>query len=85
MPSSDLMTKTRQIPHHLQLAADVQTILNSKFPTSYMAKPIEPTPVLSGKDAEAFLSSTKQEERMPDKKRLNFLEECYRAYHQQKF
>ena len=45
-----------------------------------MARPFEPTPVLSGKDAERFVELTLKEERDPDPKRLAFLQECYEFY-----
>ena len=48
-----------------------------------MAKPIEPTPVLEGKDAEEFLKLTKKEELEVNQKKATFLHECFDIY--QKF
>ncbi len=49
-----------------------------------MAKPIEPTPVLSGKDAELFLEMTLRAEVTPDPERAKFLEECRKIYAERK-
>jgi hypothetical protein len=49
-----------------------------------MAKPIEPTPILEGKDAERFLRSMLNEQSHPDPKRLDFLKEAmasFKKYH----
>jgi hypothetical protein len=49
-----------------------------------MAKPIEPTPILEGKDAERFLQSMLNEQSHPDPKRLDFLKEAmasFKKYH----
>jgi len=43
-----------------------------------MAKPIEPTPVLKGKDAERFLKSIKESKYSESKDR--FLKECDQTY-----
>jgi hypothetical protein len=45
-----------------------------------MAKPIEPTPILEGKDAERFLQSMVSEQTDPDPKRLKFLEEAKESF-----
>jgi len=45
-----------------------------------MARPIPPTPILSGEDAKEFLRLTRQEEAHPNPKRLKFLRECYETY-----
>lgn len=50
-----------------------------------MARPIEPTPILSGKDAEKFLELTRDAELHPDPKRAKFLKECYELYLKHKF
>ncbi|MCX6772050.1 MAG: hypothetical protein NTX79_08450 [Candidatus Micrarchaeota archaeon] len=48
-----------------------------------MAKPIEPTPVLEGKNAENFLEQTRIEESAVNPKKAKFLHECFDIY--QKF
>ncbi|MFH0835640.1 MAG: hypothetical protein V1834_00570 [Candidatus Micrarchaeota archaeon] len=50
-----------------------------------MAKPIQPTPTLKGKDAERFLLLTEKVERNPDRKRALFLRECLAVYESHKF
>ncbi len=49
-----------------------------------MAKGIEPTPVLSGKDAENFLKQMREEETHPNAQKARFLEECFLLYSQRK-
>ena len=41
-----------------------------------MAKPIEPTPTLYGKDAQRFLKQMRKEEENPDPKRLKRIREA---------
>ncbi len=48
-----------------------------------MAKPIEPTPVLSGEDAKEFRRLTQEEERKVNPKKAEFLQNCFNLY--QKF
>ncbi len=45
-----------------------------------MAKPIEPTPVLKGQDAEEFIRLTRQEEVSPSREKAQFLHKCYHTY-----
>jgi len=45
-----------------------------------MAKPIEPTPVLTGEDAKEFLKLTKQEEETVNVNKARFLQECLSTY-----
>ena len=46
-----------------------------------MARPIQPTPTLRGKDAERFLRDIKRREKYgPTKKEKKFLEECDEVY-----
>ena len=49
-----------------------------------MAKPIEPTPILSGEDARRFVRLTLEEEKHPNPKRIKFLQNCYALHLQQK-
>jgi len=49
-----------------------------------MAKPIQPTPILEGKDAEIFLESMLKEQTDPDPKRIAFIRdalESFRKFH----
>ena len=41
-----------------------------------MAKPIQPTPILSGKDAIRFLENMQKEQTNPNPKRIAFLREA---------
>ncbi len=41
-----------------------------------MAKPIEPTPEITGKDAEKFLRLTQRAQETPDPEKAKFLEDC---------
>tara|TARA_Y100000310_G_scaffold343992_1_gene454421 strand:- start:5703 stop:5855 length:153 start_codon:yes stop_codon:yes gene_type:complete len=41
-----------------------------------MAKPIEPTPILKGKDAIHFLKQMEEEQRNPNPARIKFLHEA---------
>ena len=50
----------------------------------YVAKPIEPTPQLTGKDAEEFVQLTKRAETTPDPEKAKFLEECRKIYAERK-
>ncbi len=50
-----------------------------------MAKAIEPTPVLKGKDAEEFIRLTKKAEKTPDPERAKFLKECLMLYVSHRF
>lgn len=45
-----------------------------------MAKPIEPTPILRGKDAEDFLKDVAKAEAKHDQKKEKFLEKCEEIY-----
>jgi len=45
-----------------------------------MARPIEPTPVLKGRDAEEFIRLTKEEEKSPAPEKARFLQKCYSTY-----
>lgn len=49
-----------------------------------MAKPIEPTPQITGKDAEKFLKLTSQAESTPNPTHAKFLEECRKIYSERK-
>lgn len=50
-----------------------------------MAKPIEPTPTLKGKDADKFVELTHRTEANPDPEKAKFLEECFLLYSRFKF
>ncbi len=50
-----------------------------------MAKPIEPTPILRGKDADEFLRLTLKAEEKVDARRANFIKECFLLYSRHKF
>ena len=50
-----------------------------------MAKPIEPTPMLSGEDAREFLKLTLEAERKPDAAKAKFLKECFLFYSKNRF
>lgn len=41
-----------------------------------MARPIEPTPTLTGKDAERFIENMIKEEKNPNPRRIAFLREA---------
>lgn len=45
-----------------------------------MAKPIEPTPILRGEDAKRFDEVLAQEERKPNKKRIDFIKESIEVF-----
>jgi len=45
-----------------------------------MAKPIQPTPILEGKDAERFLESMLKEQTDPDPKRIRFIREALESF-----
>jgi hypothetical protein len=45
-----------------------------------MAKPIEPTPTLSGEDAEEFIRQMRIEERTVNPQKAKFLQKCYLTY-----
>jgi hypothetical protein len=45
-----------------------------------MAKPIEPTPVLKGEDAERFYEMLDKEERQPDQKRIEFIKKSISVF-----
>ncbi|MBI4214861.1 hypothetical protein HY546_02600 [archaeon] len=47
-----------------------------------MAKPIEPTPILTGEDAERFLMTSQITGFKADLKKASFLRECVRLAHQ---
>lgn len=47
--------------------------------TLIMARPIEPTPTLYGKDAVNFLKKMLAEEKNPNPKRLKFIEEAMKT------
>jgi len=49
-----------------------------------MAKPIEPTPEITGKDVEEFLQLTKYAEITPDPEKTKFLDECRKIYAERK-
>ena len=49
-----------------------------------MAKPIESTPVLEGKNAEEFLRQTLSEESAVSPKKAKFLHECFDIYQKYK-
>lgn len=50
-----------------------------------MAKAIEPTPMLTGRDAANFLRLTAAAELRPDKKRADFLKECFLLFSSRRF
>ena len=41
-----------------------------------MAKPIEPTPILEGKDAKIFIENMLKEQSDPSKKRVDFIKKA---------
>ena len=45
-----------------------------------MAKPIEPTPVIRGEDAERFYELLAKEERQPDQKRIEFIKKSINVF-----
>ncbi|HIH19733.1 TPA: hypothetical protein HA244_00510 [Candidatus Micrarchaeota archaeon] len=49
-----------------------------------MAKPIEPTPEITGKDADEFVELTKRAEVTLDPQKTKFLDECRKIYAERK-
>jgi len=45
-----------------------------------MAKPIQPTPILEGKDAERFLEIMLKEQANPNPKRIKFIREALESF-----
>lgn len=45
-----------------------------------MAKPIEPTPVIKGKDAKKIIEEMRREEKSPDPERVAYLRHCKDVY-----
>lgn len=49
-----------------------------------MARPIEPTPILEGEDAERFMKDLEEAETKPNPKKKAFLNECRDIYNNTK-
>lgn len=45
-----------------------------------VAKPIAPTPVLEGKDAQLFLEQLEKDRTVPNPEKVKFLKECMETY-----
>jgi len=46
----------------------------------HVARPIAPTPILRGADAQEFIKATLEAEQKPDPRKARFLQECMRIY-----
>ena len=52
----------------------------AQYIVSIMARAIEATPIIRGKDAKRIREAMRREEESPNPKRLAFLEECKEVY-----